>query len=54
VQADGHAVGRWPIRWVLRENGLRAQQLRSFVLRTTDSDPAVLAATNRVWVGDIT
>jgi transposase InsO family protein len=45
---------------------LRAQQPRSFVLRTTNSDPAVRAAPNRllgqpaptapnrVWVGDIT
>ena len=66
VQADGHAVGRWRIHRVLREHGLRAQQPRSFVPRTTDSDPAVRAAPNRlpgqpaptapneVWVGDIT
>ncbi|QKG58235.1 IS3 family transposase [Hymenobacter sp. BRD128] len=66
VQAQGHAVGRWRIRRVLKAHGLRAQQLRSFVPRTTDSDPAVRAAPNRllgqpapttlnrVWVGDIT
>ena len=66
VQAQGHAVGRWRIRWVLKTHGLRAQQPRSFVPRTTDSDPAVRAAPNRllgqpaptapnrVWVGDIT
>jgi transposase InsO family protein len=66
VQADGHAVGRWRIRRVLKAHGLRAQQPRSFVPRTTDSDPAVRAAPNRllgqpaptapnrVWVGDIT
>ena len=66
VQADGHAVGRWRIRRVLKAHGLRAQQPRSFVPRTTDSDPAVCAAPNRllgqpaptapnrVWVGDIT
>ena len=40
VQAQGHAVGRWRIRRVLQAHGLRAQQPRSFVPRTTDSDPA--------------
>jgi len=66
VQAQGHSVGRWRIRRVLKAHGLRAQQPRSLVLRTTDSDPAVRAAPNRllgqlaptapnlVWVGDIT
>jgi transposase InsO family protein len=66
VQAQGHAVGRWRIRRVLKTHGLRAQQPRSFVPRTTASDPAVRAAPNRllgqpaptapnrVWVGDIT
>ena len=66
VQAEGHAVGRWRIRRVLKAHGLRAQQPRSFVPRTTDSNPAVRAAANRllgqpaptapnrVWVGDIT
>ena len=66
VQAQGHAVGRWRIRRVLKVHGLRAQQPRSFVPRTTSSDPAVRAAPNRllgqpapiapnrVWVGDIT
>ena len=66
VQAEGHRVGRWRIRRVLRAHGLRAQQPRSFVPRTTDSDPAARAAPNRllgqpaptapnrVWVGDIT
>lgn len=65
VQAQGHAVGRWRIRRVLKAHGLRAQQPRSFVPRTTDSDPTVRAAPNRllgqpapiapnqVWVGDI-
>ena len=66
VQAEGHAVGRWRIRRVLKAHGLHAQQPRSFVPRTTDSDPSVRAAPNRllgqpapiapnrVWVGDIT
>ena len=61
-----HAVGHWRIRRVLRAHGLRAKQPRSFVPRTTNSDPAVRAAPNRllgqaaptalnrVWVGDIT
>jgi transposase InsO family protein len=63
---QGHAVGRWRIRRVLKAHGLRAQPPRSFVPRTTDADPAVRAAPNRllgqaaptapnrVWVGDIT
>ncbi|WP_161599642.1 DDE-type integrase/transposase/recombinase [Hymenobacter nivis] len=66
VPAQGHAVGRWRIRRVLEAHGLRAQQPRSFVPRTTDSNPAVRAAPNRllgqpaptapnrVWVGDST
>lgn len=66
VQAQDHAVGRWRIRRVLHAHGLRAQQPRSFVPRTTDSDPTVRVAPNRllgqpaptapnrVWVGDIT
>ncbi|WP_052733098.1 DDE-type integrase/transposase/recombinase [Hymenobacter terrenus] len=66
VQAQGHTVGRWRIRRVLHAHGLRAQQPRSFVPRTTDSDPTVRAAPNRllgqpgptapnqVWVDDIT
>lgn len=65
VQAEGHVVGRWRIRRVLAAQGLRAQQPRSLVPRTTDSDPAVRAAPNRllgqlaptlpnqVWVGDL-
>ncbi|WP_426491321.1 IS3 family transposase [Hymenobacter sp. 102] len=48
VQAQGHAVGRWRIRRVLKAHGLWAQQPRSFVPRTTDSDPAVRAAPNRL------
>jgi len=48
VQAQGHAVGRWRIRCVLKAHGLRAQQPRSFVPRTADSDSAVRAAPNRI------
>jgi putative transposase len=48
VQAQSHAVGRWRIRRVLKVHGLRAQQPRSFVPRTIDSDPAVRAAPNRL------
>jgi putative transposase len=54
----------WRSRRVWKIHGLRAQQPRSFVPRTTDSDPAVRAqplarpagptAPNRVWVGDST
>ena len=66
VHAEGHQVGRGRIRRVLAQHGLRAQQPRSSVPRTTDSDPAARAAPNRllgrpvptapdrVWVGDIT
>ena len=65
LHAQGHLVGRWCIRRTLAA-GLRAQPPRSFVPRTTDSDPNVRAAPNRllgqptptapnqVWVGDIT
>jgi putative transposase len=60
------ACCRWRIRWLLAVAGLRAQQPRSFVPRTTDSDPNEPAAPNlllgqpaptahnQVWVGDIT
>ena len=48
VQAQGHRVGRWRVRRVLKAYGLRAQQPRSFVPRTTDSAPAVRAAPNRL------
>jgi putative transposase len=66
LQAQGYRVGRWRIRRALAAAGLRAQQPRSFVPRTTDSDPSARAAPNRlldqlaptapnqVWVGDIT
>ncbi|WP_175471021.1 IS3 family transposase [Hymenobacter psychrophilus] len=67
VQAQGHCVGRWRIRRVLKAHVLRAQQPHSFAAaRTTESGPAVRAAPNRllgqpapiapnrVWVGDIT
>ncbi|MGI4883967.1 MAG: IS3 family transposase [Janthinobacterium lividum] len=54
LHAQGYRVGRWRIRRALAAAGLRAQQPRSFVPRTTDSDPTVRAAPNRVWVGDIT
>jgi putative transposase len=48
MQAEGHVVGRWRIRRVLKAHGLRARQPRSFVPRTTDSDPAVRAVPNRL------
>ena len=66
AHAGGHRVGRWRIRRVLAAHGLRTQQPRAFVPRTTNSDPAARAAPNRLldrpvptapdrgWVGDIT
>jgi transposase InsO family protein len=66
LHAKGYRVGRWRIRRALAAAGLRAQQPRAFVPRTTDSDPSVRAAPNlllgqpaptapnQVWVGDIT
>lgn len=66
LQAAGYQVGRHRIRRVLRQHGLRAQQPRSFVPRTTDSGHGQRVAPNRllgrprptqpnqVWVGDIT
>jgi putative transposase len=66
LHAQGYLVGRWRIRRALAAAGMRAQQPRSFVPCTTDSDPTVRAAPNRllgqpaptapnqVWVGDST
>ena len=54
LQAQGHMVGRWRIRRTLAAAGLRAQQPRSFVPRTTDSDPNVRAAPNLPNVGVMT
>ena len=66
LHAEGHLLGRWRIRSVLHAHGLRAQQPRSFVPRTTDSVHGRRIAPNlllnqlyptspdQVWVGDIT
>ena len=66
LRAGGYPVGRWRVLHLLATHGLRAQQLRTFVPCTTDSDPAVRAAPNcllgqpvpltpnQVWMGDIT
>jgi transposase InsO family protein len=47
LQAAGYPVGRCRIRRVLRQHGLRAQQPRSFVPRTTDSGHGQRVAPNR-------
>jgi putative transposase len=66
LHAQGYPVGRWRIRRALAAAGLRAQQPRSFVPRTTESDPTARAAPNlllgqpapnapnQVCLGDIT
>ena len=66
LQAEGHAVGRYPLRSWLHRNDLRALSTRPQRPRTTVADPpAVVAenhllgqppptAPNQVWVGDIT
>jgi putative transposase len=48
LHAEGHRVGRRRIRRTLAQHGLRAQQPRSFVPRTTDSDLNVRAVPNRL------
>lgn len=48
LHAQGYRVGRWRIRRALVAADLRAQQPRSFVPSTTDSDPNVRAAPNRL------
>ena len=64
---EGWALGRHRVRRLMRQNGLRAIQPRSFVPRTTDSSatrkpapnlllqgPARPSAPNQVLVGDLT
>ena len=66
LQASGIEAGAYQVRKVLKENGLKAIQPRSFVPKTTDSrhpypispnllqelDPPLKP--NTIWVGDIT
>lgn len=61
-----YAVGRHQVRRVLRENGLKAIQPKSFVPKTTQSNPNLKRSANllldmqaverinQVWMGDIT
>ena len=48
LRAEGHIVGRWRIHRVLKAHGLRAQQPRSLVPFTTNSNSVVRDAPNRL------
>ena len=66
LKKEGHPLGRHRVRRIMKTQGLKAIQPRSFVPKTTDSrnttqpSPNLLATeptptqTNQVWVGDIT
>ncbi len=67
LRSEGLRAGRWQVRRRMREQGLKAIQPRSFVPKTTKTDPflrrsenllldrAVVASRlDEVWVGDIT
>lgn len=66
MQANGYKIGRHKIRKLLKTQGLKAIQPRSFVPRTTQSKHGLMACPNllkanfecnkpnQVWVSDIT
>jgi transposase InsO family protein len=66
LREQGHTIGRYRIRKLMQQQGLRAIQPRSFVPRTTDSrhgkricanlllGEPMPTAPNQVWVSDIT
>lgn len=66
LKEQGLSVGRYQIRNRLREQGLKAIQPRSFVPKTTQTNPNLcrspnllldlepVSQINQVWVGDIT
>jgi transposase InsO family protein len=66
LKETGYEAGRYQIRQRMREQGLKAIQPRSFVPKTTQTNPNLLRSPNlllemdkvdqinRVWVGDIT
>lgn len=66
LKESGCETGRYQIRQRMREQGLKAIQPRSFVPKTTQTNPNLLRSPNllldmgpigqinRVWVGDIT
>lgn len=63
---EGYIVGRKKVSQILKKNGLKAIQLKSFVPKTTQSNPHlkrspnvlldrdVPTTCNEIWVGDIT
>ncbi|MBD0299552.1 MAG: IS3 family transposase [Nitrososphaera sp.] len=66
LKAEGRQIGKHRVQGVLRHNGLKAIQPRSFVPRTTQSrhpypispnlllEYGTVTKPNEVWVGDIT
>lgn len=66
LQQQGYSVGRYRVRSLMQQQGLKAIQPRSFVPRTTDSrhgkrvcanlllEQPLPTAPNQVWVSDIT
>jgi transposase InsO family protein len=66
LRAEGHAVSRKRVAWVMRQHGIRARAPRRFRICTTDSKHSLPVAENlldqnfvadrpdQVWLADIT